>query len=161
MINQNQLKELIHYDEITGVLTSLQDRPRCPTGSVLGSNNGRGYLRLMLCNRKYYAHRLAWLYVYGVWPDEIDHINHVKTDNRIINLRSASRVDNNKNASKRADNKSNVSGVHWKNSIKRWVAQIRRDPENRHLGSFSDKFEAICCRKSAENKYKYHENHGR
>lgn len=97
----------------------------------------------------------------GEWPNEIDHINHVRDDNRWINLRDGTRSDNQKNASMRTDNKSGFLGVSWSNEVNKWRAQAMVNHKVKSLGYFDDKFEAICARASANNKYGYHENHGR
>lgn len=137
-----------------------------PTGSVsIGSNAGtlqkRGYIEIRLDKKVYKAHRLAWLYVTGKWPkDQIDHINHARDDNRWVNLQEA---DNKSNAKNRASTKANgdIIGVYWNKSRLNWRAAININGKRTFLGSYTDKFDAICARLSANNKYGYHENHGK
>jgi len=104
---------------------------------------------------------LAWLYVYGTMPKEqIDHINHVRDDNRIINLREVTHSENHKNRTKQSNNTSGVTGVHWLEEKERWQAYIKGDDKKIHLGTFKNKNDAISARKEAEIKYNYHSNHG-
>lgn len=160
MITQKELKILFVYDESLGVLKRRVTRGSAKKGSIAGCMN-HGYRDILINKRTYKAHRLIWLYVYGVWPKhEIDHINHIKTDNRVCNLREATRTQNNKNASRRKDNTTGVTGVGFFKRGDTWRARIHINGELTHLGYFFDKFEAICTRKSAENRYGYHINHG-
>jgi len=160
MVTQKKLKELLHYNPDSGVFTRLVSSGAAKAGSVL-KKNCNGYIQVRINNKKYIAHHLAWLYVTGELPEnQIDHKNHIRDDNRWTNLREATHLENSKNQSKRVDNISGVTGVHWNKAEKRWRGQIGTVNTVEHLGSFKDKFEAICARKSAENKHDYHENHG-
>ena len=162
MITQSELKKLLHYNPKTGVFTRIISTNRSvKIGDVAGSKDRRGYIAVWIMGKSCMAHRLAWLYMSGSWPkNEIDHENHVRDDNRIINLREATRLENNKNASKRKDNTSGVCGIHWSERDKRWYAQVSVKGKRMFLGCFKDKFGAMCARKSADNKYGFHENHG-
>jgi len=127
---------------------------------IAGSNK-LGYVVIVFNYRLYRAHRLAWLYMTGEWPpEEIDHVNHVKNDNRWVNLQLADRITNNRNASRRKDNKSGVTGVNWHSTNERWVVYISEGGRIRHLGSFTDINVARVVRKQAEKDMGYHENHG-
>lgn len=90
------LHEDFHYEPATGVFTRRRicDR-RFSVGQQVGDLTSHGYLRFSVRGHRYSAHRLAWLYVNGEWPRlDIDHVNGVKTDNRIVNLRAVSRSVN-------------------------------------------------------------------
>ena len=91
---------------------------------------------------------------------DIDHINGVKTDNRINNLRLVTRSINLQNASMRCHNTSGFNGVSWHKSTKKWRAQIRVDGKSIHLGVFSNKKDAIAARIKANIKYGFSERHG-
>src|SRR5690606_34614864 len=101
MLTQQRLKELLYYDPETGIFTRLVGRsgPRARAGDVAGSDNGKGYIRIYVDGRPYKAHRLAWFYMHGEWPEEIDHRNGERADNRLSNLRPVTRQQNNLNQS--------------------------------------------------------------
>ena len=92
---------------------------------------------------------------------ELDHINHQRDDNRLENLRVVTRKQNCRNLSLPKKNTSGVVGVTFDNSLKKWKSQINIDGKNMNLGSFSTFEKAVTARKSAENFYGFHENHGR
>ena len=84
-ITQERLKELVRYDPETGLFTSIKKRRGCKLGSILGTSIGKAeYLVMHLDYQLYYAHRLAWFYMTGEWPDpEVDHENGRRTDNPV------------------------------------------------------------------------------
>ncbi len=162
MINQAKLKELLNYDSETGILYwNKTTNRRIKVGDVAGCKDAYGYLVIRFDGKLYKAHRLAWLYVYGVLPDQIDHINGIRDDNRIVNLRSVTIGENNKNTKVRQDNISGVAGVHFEQSRSKWLANISVEGKNVYLGRFNTFDEAVHARKSAEIEYSYHDNHGR
>lgn len=92
-MNQERLKELVKYDPVNGEFHSLR------TGKQYSRFNPEGYLNIFLDGHYYRGGRLAWLYVFGEWPPElVDHINGKRGDDRIVNLRLASRSENAANA---------------------------------------------------------------
>lgn len=120
------------------------------------------YPRGTIFNRTYSAHRVIWAICNGVWPlDQIDHINGIKDDNRIENLRSVSRSENQKNRKLTKTNKSGAMGVCWHKAGGKWRAEIKVNNITKHIGYFDNKSDAISARKDAEIKYGFHENHGR
>ena len=120
MITQDELKDLLHYNKETGDFTWIKPDTEAKIGVAGCYCNG--YVVISIDGEAYYAHRLAWFYVYGVWPQiQIDHVNHIKDDNRLINLREATILDNQRNASKRKDNLSGVTGVSWRKTIFRVI----------------------------------------
>ena len=129
---------------------------------ALTALNGEGYLHGGILGRAYKAHRVIWLLTFGEWPSgDIDHINGDKTDNRIINLREVSKQQNSRNASRRSDNTSGAVGVSWSKTRTKWRAQIRISGRLVHLGYYRDYERAVAARKSAEQEYGFHKNHGR
>lgn len=122
---------------------------------------GRGYLRGKIQGTRYATHRVIWAWVHGAWPDQIDHINGVKDDNRIANLRDVSSLENGQNRSRPVTNTSGVVGVVWHKSKQRWQAQIGVNNRMIFIGQYENFDDAVAARKSAEVEYGYHENHGR
>ena len=149
------LRSVLHYSPETGIFTwKVSTSNRVKTGDIAGSQNGLGYLQIKVCSRLYRAHRLAWLYIHGSWPtDQIDHINRIRTDNRISNLREVSNKQNQQNKSKSSHNTSGYQGVRWHKRDSKWVAQIKHNQKLIHLGYFSILEEALSARKAAEKLY--------
>ena len=162
MINQSELKRLFHYDPETGLFTRLvKTATWVNIGDIAGTVHSYGYICMGIHGRVYTAHRLVWLYVTGKWPKEqIDHINHDRADNRWVNLREATHRENNKNRGMYKTNASGICGVNMDNASGKWKAQINIKGKRKHLCSSDDFFEAVCARKSAENKFGFHPNHG-
>lgn len=161
-LTQEYLKEYFNYDSITGdFIRKKITRGRGRLG-VVGTLVGRGYYKICIGYRNYYIHRLIWLFVYGEFPqDEIDHINHNITDNRIANLRAVSHMENQQNMKLLVTNTSGMTGVHFVQSRNKWHARIEVDGEKISLGLFEDLDEAAAVRKQAEIKYGFHPFHGR
>ena len=153
MITQEELQAVLDYDEDTGIFTK--------NGRKVGGSDKDGYITIGIKYKVYKAHRLAWLYFNGSFPlNNIDHINHIRSDNRIINLREVSNTENHHNRGKHKLNTSGHVGVTWDKWHNKWKAQIHFNGKHIHLGYFSSKEEAIKARKEAEVKYNFHPNHG-
>jgi hypothetical protein len=126
------------------------------------ADDSHGYKHGRIFGTAYQAHRVVWAMSNGEWPPEfIDHINGIKNDNRITNLRLASFTDNNRNMRKSRRNKSGCVGVFLHKPTGKWIASIGCNGKSVHLGYFSEKQEAIATRKKAEINYGYHKNHGK
>ncbi len=152
----NELKNRFEYNQDTGKFIDIESNKES------GWITDNGYRIIGFKGTKYRAHRLAWLIIYGEFPEnDIDHINGNRDDNRISNLRSVTRSENLKNQKIRSDNSSGVIGVSWGRSNSKWHVRIKSDVKYLYLGSFFDFFEACCVRKSAEVFYGFHVNHGR
>jgi len=139
MLTQSRLKELLHYDPETGVFTRRVDVTyNARAGDVAGTQMTVGYLSVGLDGCRYSCHRLAWLYMHGVWPStHIDHIDGVRTNNRIVNLREANDAQNHQNRrAARKDSKSGLLGVSWHQHSRGWAACITTGGKSRHLGVF-------------------------
>jgi len=95
------------------------------------------------------------------WPEQIDHINGVRSDNRMVNLRSVSRKENGRNQKKPVTNKSGMPGVRWGKVIGKWTSCIVVDRKIICLGSYRHFEDAAAAKKLAEKHYGFHENHGR
>ena len=162
MITQERLKKLLHYDPETGLFTRLVRVCNCvQVGDITGTKATGNYLRMMIDGSPYMLHRLAWLYMYGAWPkDEIDHINHVRDDNRILNLRNVNSTENGRNQKLHITNTSGVCGVFLRKNTNIWYVQMRIGGKNVHIGNFKNFDDAVFARKEAEIKHGYHKNHG-
>lgn len=110
ILDTARLHELLRYDPLTGEFRWLVNRhPNKTKGALAGSPDEEGYIRIGIDKRRYRAHRLAWFYVHGVWPDdEVDHRNGVRTDNSLLNLRVVTRAVNMQNMRKSPAKASNL-----------------------------------------------------
>jgi hypothetical protein len=157
------LKEHLNYDPDTGKFTHCGKLPSNArwSGRVAGTPDRKGYLKATVGGKTVRLHRAAWLFVHGVWPaGEIDHINQIKTDNRISNLRVVSTQENNRNVPLLKNNKTGITGVSRRKDKAIYDVKIVGDNKRINLGAYVDFFEACCARKSAERRYNYHPNHG-
>ena len=157
-VTQDRLKLLYNYDPVTGIFTSKKYSK--PVGFL-----HRGYLAVELWHngkqRKFKLHQLAWLYMHGSWPSPmIDHINRIKTDNRIDNLRQVTASQNFQNKpvykSKSGLPRSGFKGVHWVRSQNKWKACIGHNGKSTYLGTFDDPEKAFLVYKQAAEKIHTH-----
>lgn len=175
-----ELSKLLRYEPDTGLLFWRERTPdmfeggKYPAERVAHCWNAKyagqmafkfksksGYLQGSIFDKTYLAHRIVWVVGAGEWPkDQIDHINHDRSDNRWINLRQATSQENHRNRSLSSNNRSGFCGVRFYKQIGKWHTQIRIDGLNKHLGFFDNKTDAITARKAANKKYGYHSNHG-
>ena len=146
------VRERFHYDPDTGVFTwrTLVCRGGRSVGDVAGSKDSKGYWRLRINGCQYAGHRVAWLYVTGIWPTlQIDHINGCRADNRWANLREANAWQNAANTKLSAVNRTGVKGVSWQPCGRKWRATIRVRGQYLHLGSFAEFDDAVRAREMA------------
>lgn len=128
---------------------------------ALAHINEQGYKVGSIFRRRQKAHRVIWALVHSEWPAEhIDHINGVRSDNRIENLRVVTNAENTRNRRLPVTNTSGAIGVHWHKRKKSWQAVICGDGSRRHLGGFENFEEAVAARKDAEARFGFHANHG-
>lgn len=147
-LTQARLKELLRYDPETGVMTWLR------SGKRAGTKHRLGYRNVVVDGKGYAEHRLAWLLVHGQWPEhDLDHINRVRDDNRLRNLRPATRSENCQNQPVRKSNKSGTTGVYLHGLSGKWAASINIAKKQRHLGLFDSVDQAIAARKAAEARH--------
>ena len=148
ILTQEKLKTLLSYDPDTGVFTNQVTRnPRAKAGTPAGALTSEGYIAFQINGAKIYAHRAVWLYVHGVWPEkEIDHINRNRADNRLVNLRQASRLNNSHNTGKHAKNTSGHKGVTWHPKNKKWQVQMSANNKTFYIGQFACLSDAVQAR---------------
>ena len=144
MLTQSELKNVWHYCPDEGRFTRLVAVGPTKVGDVANCHNTGGYVVIKISQKNYKAHRLAWLYMTGHFPnDEIDHRNTIRTDNRWCNLRDATKSINQQNQRKpHPNNTSGFLGVSWEALRGKWRVQIKINSKVFTLGRFDDKHEA-------------------
>lgn len=155
ILTAERLRELLHYDPNTGIFRWKQSGSGRKATGIAGAINitHSGKIRIIITidYKVYKAHRLAWLYVHGSWPDrQIDHINDDASDNRWINLRLATRQQQRWNRGIARNNTSGLTGAHYDRTVQKWCAAI----SGKSLGHFKTKEEAHeAYRQAALEKY--------
>lgn len=142
MLTHKRLQSLLHYNPVTGVFTHRVTKGGSAyENTVAGTIDSDGYVKIRVDGKKYKAHRLAWFYVIGEWPEnDIDHKDGVRSNNRWRNLRDATRQTNSQNAAMRCDNTSGYTGVRFRHG--RFEARITYNGRVRHIGRFDTAEEA-------------------
>lgn len=140
-----RLRELLHYDPLTGVFTRLvRTSNRINVGDIADAKSADGHIQFWVDGKLHYGHRLAWFYMTGSCPPEIvDHEDTDPSNNRWLNLRDGSNGINQENH--RVAFKKDFDaplGVHWSKAKQKWVAQIGHEGKTKHLGYFDDPFVA-------------------
>lgn len=161
-LTQEILKSQLKYNPTTGEFFRIA-RPKgssVPMGLIKVKPTENGYMRIRILGKKYMAHRLAHLYMEGNWPDQIDHADRDRFNNKWDNLSASSNLDNRKNQSLRQSNNTGVTGVIWNSKRKRYVARVTHNYKQHWLGQFENIEDAIAARKAANIKFKFHKNHG-
>lgn len=178
-LTQDSLKRLFEYDPMTGDLRH-KERPREMfktgrkggevawriwnsryAGKTVSSRSGSGYLRVSLGGKRYSCHRIIWVMLHGYEPNEIDHINGDRTDNRAVNLREVSRRENMKNCAVRSNSGTGVTGVSYVKRDRKYIAYIGAGNKTKVIGRYLCLTAAAVARKAAEIEHGYHPNHGR
>jgi hypothetical protein len=141
ILTQERLKEVLRYDPESGqFFWIIKKAVRTRIGDRAGWTRKRaGYRTILIDGKSYMEHRLAWLYVYGKFPDLLDHINRDPSCNRIDNLREATQKQNTRN---RKSIKTGLKGAYWKKRNNKWASSICCDGKQVHLGYFDTAEEA-------------------
>lgn len=178
-LSAENVHDLFRYDPDSGKLfwkhrglEYFQDGPRKNStaaawntrnaGREITRRSSKGYIKPNVFGRDEYSHRIIWLLVNGDWPEgQVDHINGIKHDNRLANLRVVTNQENGMNQRRRSTNASGVQGVGWHKNRRKWQASITIDGRKLHLGLFDEFDAAVAARDAAEAEYGFHENHGR
>lgn len=165
MLEYREALELFRYDYETGVLYwRWRVNPRVPKTLEAGAQNkSNGYLYVTVHGRRYLVHRVVMLMCYGFYGEglEVDHINHVQNDNRLVNLRFVTHRGNMRNQSVSGKSSTGVTGVYFSKARKKYVVQIMVDGEAIYLGIFDTLESAAEARRQADRKYKFNSNHGK
>lgn len=148
---RSRVLELLDYDSASGAFIWRVPRKRnqVKAGSAAGSIVANGYLVIGVDGARVYAHRLAWLIVYGDWPTAgVDHVNGNKADNAIRNLRAATQLENGQNLKRPSHNTSGVTGVSWHRQIGRWFAYVTVEGKRHSAGCHGSIEEAAAARRA-------------
>ena len=145
MINQAELKDLFDYRADGNLVRRIAVRgPSGQVGRVVGaflgdtSRPGKGYMATKISGKHYCIHKLIWLWHYGEMPDQLDHINRNSLDNRIENLRVASKSENMMNRKTFKNSASGCRGVSWHKHLEKWAVYVDVNKKRKHLGYFGD-----------------------
>lgn len=136
---------VLSYNPNTGNFTWNESRGNTKAGNIAGTKDN-GYIRVRVNNKFYQAHRLAFIAMGQPIPEQVDHINGVRDDNRWANLRPCNNSQNQQNSRRGKNNKSGYKGVHWDNNTKRWASQIYVNNKRIRLGHYD-------CPKKAHDAY--------
>lgn len=151
MVDFEKLRELFNYDATRGLLTWKQNRQRVKAGQEAGALTRSGHVRVKVFGKSYLAHRLVWAHWYGEEPPTlIDHRDGDPTNNRIDNLRAATKAQNGQNRS--------ALGVSLHRATNKWRAYITHEGKTKHLGVFDTRDAALCARTAAKKLLWTHAN---
>ena len=151
MITQEHLQYLFTYDKQVGHLVRNFRRGKAQKGTYSTCKDRDGYIVLGVDGKTYREHRLIWMYHYGKFPEhDIDHINWVRDDNRIENLRDVTKSQNKQNSPVQKNNKCGVKGVWIHKQTKKWCASIYINGKNKYIGSYKSLEEAEAAYKAAK-----------
>ena len=164
MLTFEKAKELFVYDRETGIIKWRKRAQGRRSGNLVAgcARPNDGYTQINIKGKGYLVHRIAMLLTYGFYGDglEVDHINHIRDDNRLSNLRFVTKSDNGRNLSRYGNSTTGVTGVYYHKANRKYVAHIMVDGKSIYLGSFTTLEEAAKARKDADIKYKFNANHG-
>jgi len=153
-MTQELVKELFEYKEDGHFYWKKPTTNSIKLGQIAGSICFKGYRQIKINGKFYKEHRLAWFYHYGVFPiNQIDHINNIKTDNRINNLREATNAQNQGNKVKRKGTSSKFKGCSWSKKHQKWRVRITINKKTKHLGCFHEESAAAQAYNEAAIKH--------
>lgn len=140
------IRKWLIYEPLTGVFRWRAN------GREAGTRRKDGYVSIVIRQKQVLAHRLAWFYTHGTWPQEIDHLNGLQGDNRLSNLRDVSHMENGSNRPfLNTNNSSGIDGVSYHKPRDKWRARFVRNGKLHHVGTFSTKGEAAAALQEAKN----------
>lgn len=160
-ITQDKLLEAFEYNPSNGELRYKHDSISGKRGELATIKHSQGYLTVRINGKDYLAHRIVFFMSYGYFPVQVDHINHIRTDNSLNNLREVSNRDNQLNTSLSINSKTKINGVCLHKPTNKYRAYIMVDRKHIHLGLFNTVEEASLARNKADIDYGFHMNHGK
>jgi hypothetical protein len=163
MLTQKELKDYLEYDKDSGLFTrKVSNNTRHKIGEVAGYLGKDGYRRLAVKGITYSEHRLAWLYVYGKFPELIlDHIDGNPSNNKISNLREVTQNQNQYNSKLRKDSSSGIKNVRWSKWQNKWQVTVKVLGKEKFFGYFEDlEFAELVATEVREKYHGIYANHG-
>ena len=160
-LDQNNVRKFFLYDPISGKLTWRLPTFNNYVGEEVTSISKQGYYVVNFNKIPRLVHRIIWLYQTGYLPEQVDHIDHDRTNNKWDNLREVSNTENSKNTSVSKNSSTKINGVSFMKSRNKYRASITVNRKQIHLGLFDDIASAIQARADADIKYNFHTNHGK
>lgn len=126
-MTQEELFSILDYDKSTGIFRwKITASRTVPIGSIAGSiHNKKGYRKVCYKGKMYYLHRLAMLYVYGEMPKYVDHIDGVRDNNRIDNLRACTKSQNNFNSKVYKTNSTGYKNIYFNDSKNKFIVSFK------------------------------------
>jgi hypothetical protein len=163
MITQQELHDVLEYNKDTGnFVWKVTVNYNSIKGSIAGTSDNLGYIAIKIKGKRYLAHRLVWIYVYGTLPNSVlDHVNGIPYDNRLDNLRLATASENCRNCKTRIDNTTGIKNVGWSKAYEKYVVRVKINNKSKHIGYFENIEDAN--KAAIEAREKYHgefANHG-
>ncbi len=156
-MNKRELKEVLDYNPKTGIFKwKISPANQIEIGSIAGTKNKKGYIAIQIKGKIYGAHQLAYLFVYGYIPKEIDHKDRIRHHNWIKNLRKAFGSKNQRNKKISKNNKTGIKGVYYVEKRNKWQVTICIKYEHIFLGIFKNFNDAVLARYLAERKVNWH-----
>ncbi len=173
--SQEELNELFAYEPKTGKLfwkprslAWFTDEPHSRSWNkrnagkeAFTAKDSHGYHHGTVNGVSFRAHRVIWAMHSSEPFDQIDHVNGVRTDNRLENLRPADDASNRKNQKRPKDNTSGHIGICWNKNASKWMAEIKSGGVREYLGLFVELADAVKAREEAQVRHGFHPNHGR
>lgn len=159
-LNQELIRKFYSYNPETGEFLHRIPTHQASAGDIPGYIGNHGYWVCSVGGTEYLIHRLIWLYMTGIMPDMVDHINHDKLDNRWVNLRKVNNTENTMNCSVSKNSTTKVNGVSFMKARGKYRAYIMVNRKQINLGLYTTMEEAAIARAKADKEYGFHENHG-
>lgn len=156
------VNKVLKYDVSNGFLIWISNlhSKRVVPKSRAGSLNKKGYRDITLYSTSYKEHHLVWFIHHGYWAKELDHINQIRDDNRIENLREVTKAENARNRKRRKETITGENGIWYNRKTKKYVAEITFNGKKVYQKSFDDPDEAVKERTAKSLELGFHENHG-
>ena len=161
MLTQQEVQNYLIYDASSGKLSYKDETILHKQSKRATAKHSGGYLTIKICGKNYLAHRIIFLYMTGRFPEQIDHINHIRDDNRWCNLREVINQENTKNTSISKNSSTKVNGVSFHKQRNKYRAYIMVDRKQISLGLYTSIEDAKQARELANKKYNFHVNHGK